>query len=116
MCAAVGEVVCAGVWVLGCVLEWVVVVVVVVVVLVVAVMRGGELVHFGTYHELVAAGVSFQSLTGAHEEVEGAWGVCCGAGVCAGVCAGVWPALHARVVACVVACGVAGRDPDVHLA
>ena len=34
-------------------------------------MNEGRLQHFGTYQELVAAGVSFQSLTGAHEQ-EGA--------------------------------------------
>jgi len=34
----------------------------------VAVLGGGRLLHFGTYQELAAAGVSFQSLTGAHEE------------------------------------------------
>ena len=48
----------------------------------VAVLGGGRLLHFGTYQELAAAGVSFQSLTGAHEECTLTNAAC---GVCASV-------------------------------
>jgi len=37
----------------------------------IAVMKEGKLLHLGSYRELTSQGVSFQSLTGAHED-EGA--------------------------------------------